>query len=287
MGKIKGIWDLIRLDHGLMLAAAVLIGAVIAQKGMPSDYWKLTLAIFTAVFLEISTFALNDYFDYPIDKRNDRTDRPLVRDDLSPMTALLVTFIFFPMGIITAFYVNYTCFIIALITGLFALSYDIKLKKIKLVGNYYIAYTMAIPFLFGGVAFSPNIPSIIWILSSMAFLSGVGREILKDIMDLEGDKEEKVRSLPMLLGEKKSFIISGMFFISAVSISLIPFIVNIDPSFFRNYFYLVSVSFANILFLWITVSIVVKKYPRVKLFRKMTLIAMMLGLVAFLIGSLT
>ncbi len=287
MGKIKGVWDLIRLDHGLMLAAAVLIGAVIAQKGIPSDFWKLTLAILTAVFLEISTFALNDYFDYPIDKRNDRTDRPLVRGDISHMTALLVTLIFFPMGIITAFFVNYACFIIALITGLFALSYDIKLKKIKLVSNYYIAYTMAIPFLFGGVAFSPRIPPIIWILSSMAFLSGVGREILKDIMDLKGDKEGEVKSLPLYIGKQKSFIISGIFFISAVSISLIPFIVNIDPSFFRNYFYLISVSIANILFIWITVSITTRKNPRVKLFRTLTLVAMMLGLVAFLIGSLT
>jgi len=287
MGKIKGIWDLIRLDHGFMLAVAIIIGAVIAQKGIPSNVWKLTLAILTAVFLEVSTFALNDYFDYPIDKRNNRTDRPLVRGDISPLTALMVTFIFFPMGILTAFFVNYACFIIALVTGLFALSYDIKLKKIKLIGNYYIAYTMAIPFLFGGVAFSPNIPNIIWILSSMAFLSGVGREILKDIMDLEGDKEEKVKSLPIYLGKNKSFLISGLFFISAVSISFFPFFVNIDPSFFRNYFYLISVFFANIIFIWITASILVKKNPRVKLFRKMTLIAMMLGLVAFLIGSLT
>ncbi len=287
MRKIKGIWDLIRLDHGMMLVAAVFIGAVIAEKSIPHDFLKLTLAILTAVFLEISTFALNDYFDYSIDKKNKRTDRPLVRGDIAPTTALLVTFIFFPLGIITAYFVNYACFIIALITGIFALLYDIKLKKIKLVSNYYIAYTMAIPFLFGGVAFSPNIPTIIWILASMAFLSGVGREVLKDIMDQEGDKKEKVKSLPMYIGEQNSFLVSGVFFIGAVSMSLVPFFINIDPSFFENYFYLASVSIANILFISMTTSMILKTDPRVKLFRKLTLIAMMLGLIAFLIGSLT
>lgn len=287
MRKVKGLLDLIRLDHGLMLAVAVFIGAVIAQKGIPFNHWKLILAILTAVFLEVSTFALNDYFDYPIDKRNKRVDRPLVRGDISPKTALAVTMFFFPIGIITAYLVNYTCFLIALVTGLFALSYDIKLKKIKLVSNYYIAYTMAIPFLFGGVAFSPEIPAIIWILSSIAFLSGVGREILKDVMDLEGDKKESVRSLPIYLGEKTSLIISGLFFIGAVSISLVPFTLNIDPSFYGNYIYLAIVSIANMIFIWVTGSIVLRPEPKVKAFRKYTLVAMMLGLVAFLIGSLT
>ncbi|MFO7792510.1 MAG: UbiA family prenyltransferase [Candidatus Saliniplasma sp.] len=286
MGKLKGLWDLIRLDHGLMLAVAVFIGAVIAQKGIPTDLWKLTLATLTAVFLEISTFALNDYYDYPIDKRNNRADRPLVRGDLAPSTAVAVTLTFFPLGIITAFFVNYVCFLIALITGVFALLYDIKFKKIKLVSNYYIAYTMAIPFLFGGVAFSPDIPPIIWILSSMAFLSGVGREILKDVMDLEGDKEGAVKSLPIYFGKYNSFLITGVFFVSAVSMSLIPFFLNIDPSFYKNNLYLISVSVPDLLFLGMTTVLLLKSNPPVKLFRKMTLIAMMLGLGAFLIGSL-
>jgi len=286
MRKLKGLWDLIRLDHGLMLAVAVLIGAVIAKKGIPDDLVNLALAVSTAIFLEISTFSLNDYFDYPIDKLNKRMDRPLVRGDISPKTALLITIIFFPLGLLSAFFVNITCFIIALITGMLALSYDIKLKKIKVFSNYYIAYTMAVPFLFGGVAFSPVIPPIIWVLSLMAFLSGVGREIIKDVMDIEGDKKEKVKSLPLYIGNKNSFFIAGTFFLSAVIISLLPFLVKIDSTFYGNLVYLGVVSVPNILFLWVTASLVIKNKPNVKLFRKLTLIAMMLGLVAFLSGAL-
>ena len=153
MKKIKAIWELMRLEHGVMIAIAILIGSLIALEGqgLPS-FDKFILTFFTALFLEASTFALNDYYDLEIDKKNKRMDRPLVRGDLSPKSALYLFGILFPLGIICSYFVNLACFIIALITALLAILYDAKLKKIKLLGNYYIAYVMAIPFIFGGAA---------------------------------------------------------------------------------------------------------------------------------------
>jgi len=151
MKKVKAIWELMRLEHGIMIAVAIVIGAYIAQQRLPE--WDVFVFTFcTALFLEASTFALNDYLDVDIDKKNKRTDRPLVRGDLSPKTALLFFAVLFPLGIISSYFVNLTCFLIALITALFAVFYDTVLKKVKLLGNFFIAYTMAIPFVFGGVA---------------------------------------------------------------------------------------------------------------------------------------
>ena len=133
MKKLKAVWQLVRLEHGVMIFIAILIGSIIAQKALdvtgfpPVD--KIVLTFFTALFLEASTFALNDYYDLEIDRKNKREDRPLVRGDLSPKTALYLFFIFFPLGIICSYFVNYTCFVIALITALIAILYDAKLKK--------------------------------------------------------------------------------------------------------------------------------------------------------------
>ena len=69
------------------------------------------LKFFNALFLEASTFALNDYYDLEIDKKNKRDDRPLVRGDLSPKTALYLFTVFFPLGIVCSYFVNLTCFI--------------------------------------------------------------------------------------------------------------------------------------------------------------------------------
>ena len=64
----------------------------------------------------------------------------------------------------------------------------------------------------------------ILIIAFIAFLSGVGREIMKDVMDYKGDKEEGVKSFPKYIGEHKSNIIAGLFYVLAVCLSFIPFL---------------------------------------------------------------
>jgi len=290
MAKIKAIWELMRLEHGLMIFIAILIGALIALKGEAFPPWdKLILTFFTALFLEASTFALNDYYDLEIDKRNKRTDRPLVRGDLSPKTALYLFSILFPLGIICSFFVNISCFAIALITALFAILYDVKLKKIKLLGNFYIAYVMAIPFIFGGAAVVTEnnlfftIDPAIYVIALIAFLAGSGREIMKDVMDFEGDKEKGVKSFPKYIGSRKSNAIAAVFYIIAIALSFLPFFMEKFEIYYLNNYYLALIFITDTMLLTTAIHLIVKKKPHLILYRKFTLIAIFIGLIAFLI----
>ena len=293
MEKIKAIWELMRLEHGVMIAIAILIGSLIALKGQglpPFD--KFILTFFTALFLEASTFALNDYCDLEIDKKNKREDRPLVRGDLSPKSALYLFFIFFPLGIICSYFVNLACFIIALITALLAILYDTKIKRIKLLGNFYIAYVMAIPFIFGGAAVVAKdslffeIHPAIYIVALIAFLAGSGREIMKDVMDFEGDKEKGVKSFPNYIGLRKSNIIAAIFYIVAIVLSFLPFFINNFDIYYLNYSYLALVFITDTILLITSIHLIVRKKPHLKLYRKFTLIAIFIGLLAFLVPIL-
>jgi 4-hydroxybenzoate polyprenyltransferase len=73
---------------------------IISSGRHPNKSATCRLAFFTALFLEASTFALNDYFDLDIDIVNKRNDRPLVRGDIKPKTALILFGVFFPLGIV-------------------------------------------------------------------------------------------------------------------------------------------------------------------------------------------
>ncbi len=292
MKKVKAIWELMRLEHGLMIFIAILIGSLIALKGETFPPWnKFILTFFTALFLEASTFALNDYYDLEIDKLNKRTDRPLVRGDLSPKTALYLFFILFPLGIICSFFVNIPCFVIALITALFAILYDAKLKKIKLLGNFYIAYVMAIPFIFGGAAIATEntlfftIHPAIYIIALIAFLAGSGREIMKDVMDFEGDKEKGVKSFPRYIGIRKSNILSAFFFIIAIALSFLPYFIETYNMYYRNIYYLVIIILADTMLLSTSLQLIFKKRVHIPLYRKFTLLAIFIGLIAFLVGA--
>ena len=290
MKKIKAVWELMRLEHGVMIAIAILIGSLIALKGegLPS-FEKFILTFFTALFLEASTFALNDYCDLDIDIKNKREDRPLVRGDLSPKSALYLFYIFFPLGIICSYFVNLTCFIIALFTALLAILYDVKMKKIKLIGNFYISYVMAIPFIFGGAAVVSkdmlilDIDPSIYIISLIAFLSGSGREIMKDVMDFAGDREKGVKSFPKYIGVRKSNILAAFFYMIAIILSLFPFFIDIFEIYYLNYSYLFIVFLTDTMLLSTSFQLIFKKKPHLKIYRKFTLVAIFIGLIAFLI----
>ena len=296
MKKLKAIWELMRLEHGIMIFIAILIGAVISQRILYGDIQilpvdKFILTFFTALFLEASTFALNDYFDLEIDKKNKRTDRPLVRGDVSPKTALILFFTLFPLGLLSSFFVNWTCFIIALITGLLAIFYDAKLKKVKLIGNFYIAYTMAIPFIFGAAAVIEgntlffDIPKITIIIALIAFLAGSGREIMKDVMDFEGDKEKGVKSFPKYIGKKNSNIIASLFYLSAIALSFLPYISANYEIYYRNIYYMIIILLTDIMLLITAVRLIQNKTENMKIYRKMSLIAIFVGLIAFFVGA--
>lgn len=272
-----------------MLFIAVLIGAVIARQGVPPAN-KLFFAFLTPLFLEASTFALNDYFDYEVDKKNERMDRPLVRGDLEPRTALYVFIVFFPLGILSSLFVNISCFVIAVFTGFLSILYDVWMKNVKLLGNFYIAYIMAVPFIFGGVVETTKIYPIIVVLALIAFLTGVGREMMKDIMDYEGDKAEGVKSFPQYIGKEKSRAVTSIIYIIAVGISPIPFLFNIGEIgavYNSNFYYLAVVIVTDIMLLYTSADLIALKKKNINFHRKFTLVAIFIGLIAFLIGAFT
>ncbi|MCD6467698.1 MAG: UbiA family prenyltransferase [Thermoplasmata archaeon] len=285
MKRLKAVWELMRLEHGVMLFVAVFVGAVVGYGGLPGDLVKLFLAFLTALFLEAATFSLNDYFDIEIDRRNNRVDRPLVRGDVQPRTAVVVFVLLFPLGIVSAFFVNLQCFVIALMTGLFAVAYDAWLKRVKQVGNLYIAYTMAVPFVFGAVAVSYSVPFVVWVLAFIAFLVGFGREIMKDVMDMKGDSESGVKSIPMYVGERNAYRLSGVFYLVAVVLSFLPFFFLRDSAYYGDWVYLCLIVLTDVVFIVIAFNLFVRDNPPVRRYRMFTLVAMVFGLLAFLGGA--
>ena len=296
MKTLKAIWQLMRLEHGVMLFIAIVIGSLISQKTLYDNtnlpLVNIFLTFFTALFLEASTFALNDYYDLEIDRINKRTDRPLVRGDISPKTALYLFYILFPLGLVCSFFVNMTCFIIALVTALISVLYDVKMKKIKLVGNFYIAYIMAIPFIFGGATVLGNnafsfgtINPAIYIVALIAFLAGAGREIMKDVMDFEGDQKKGVKSFPRYIGIRASNGIAAVFYILAIALSFLPFFLKGFGVYYQNITYFILVFITDTMLLSTSLQLVIKKQPNMKFHRKYTLVAIFIGLLAFLVGA--
>lgn len=296
--KIKTIWELTRLEHGLMYGCGVMIGIIIAGG---SSYEPAIFGFFTALFIQAGTFALNDYCDLESDVANQRMDRPLVRGDIRKEEAVLIACLATIIGIIFAVFLslimeNIILFLLPLMLAVMGILYDVKIKEILAVSNFYIAGTMAIPYIFGGLIAEPErmeVVLLILILSSIAFLAGFGREVMKDMGDVKGDEVRDVRSIARVYGMERAKDVTIVSYFLAVVLSVVPFFL-VNTSYFFNPAYILPVMAADALFVHTCFELKHKPFRKrfdpktasLDYMRKETLIALVIGLIAFICGAL-
>ncbi|TRZ69016.1 MAG: geranylgeranylglycerol-phosphate geranylgeranyltransferase [Methanothrix sp.] len=209
--------DILRRGNCLMASAAALIGLLIAD---PSPEFVTAMLVFLAVFVVTGAGnAINDYFDRDIDKVN-RPQRPIPSGRIKPETARAWSLLLFASGCILAFQINLLAVGIGLFNSALLYIYAKNLKGAPLVGNLSVGYLTGSAFLFGGVA--GEFPERTVFLFILASLVTVSREIEKDIEDVEGDREDGARTLPIVAGEKTASRLAALFALVAVGLSYVP-----------------------------------------------------------------
>ena len=283
MPYIKSILKLTRIEHSIMLVIAVLSGEFLSFGKLP-NIAILLLSLITPILISMASFAINDYFDVDVDKLN-KKNRPLVTGELSKDSAIYITVICLVVGVMASFFINTDAFLIAIIFGVLAMLYSYKLKELFLLGNLYIGFSMAIPFIYGNFVVSNILGFNIVIVSSMIFISGVAREIHGTIRDYEGDRKRKVLSLPHFIGIIPSAVVAAILYFTAIAISIFIFF-NVKP--FYNIIYLLLILITDLLLLYISFGYMLKKNKKFYDFsRNISLAAMSIALVAIFIASLS
>lgn len=278
--RLKAFLRLARIEHSIFLAIAVVIGELVVTERI--ELLPTIFGMLSVFFIGIASFTINDFLDYKTDKKNKRKDRPLVNGSISMWSAIVAAKIGFPLGVLFSLFINLECFIIAVIFSALAIAYSYYLKKLVLMGNLFIAFSMAIPFVYGNYIVSSSIDLAICLLALMAFLTGVGREIIKSVQDMKGDKAGGRRTLPVAIGRRFSVYFAAYYVVLAIAISPVPFLTL--PRFYGDWLYLGPVIVTDIMLLWsICLSVRMKELEKV---RKISLGALGIGLIGFLLGAL-
>lgn len=266
--------EILRPGNAIMAVIAILLMAIISG--------KFTLEAFlAAVVVFVVTGAgnsINDYFDHKIDAIN-KPERPIPSGKISLKNALIYSISLFIVGIIMAFSINLLLGIIALLSSLLMIYYARDLKTKCLIGNISISFLTGLCFVFGGIAVNEITISIY--LGFYAFLMTMAREIVKDMEDLAGDKEEGATTLPIVYGKKTSSKIAAFFMIIASVTSPILYFMGIF-----SIFYLLILLIAIIIFIRGAVSILKdQSVANTRKISKQIKIGMAIVFLAFAIGS--
>jgi geranylgeranylglycerol-phosphate geranylgeranyltransferase len=229
----------------MLAGLAVLIGVFIIGESSAGFSWtsyefvRAALAFAAAVFITGAGNAINDYFDRDIDKVN-CPKRPIPSGRVEPSTALNISQAMFAIGILLVISINWECVIIAALNSLILASYAARLKRIGIAGNIAIGYLVGSAFIFGGLVIGKL--QVASILAAMAALATVGRELIKDIEDMKGDRANKVVTVPLRYGTRKAAALATAFIAAAIVLAPLPRILNISNIFGLVYMWVATVS---------------------------------------------
>ncbi len=282
--KFTAYTRLLRPVNSMMMALAVLIGAVTLQKSV-FPLPPLLLGAITAFTLTGASMVTNDYWDRDVDAINEPS-RPLPRGHVSPRDALAYAALLILVGLISAYLTNLPCLVLAMISLVVSLSYNTKGKEEGFVGNLMVSACVAIPFLYGGllyrgIAISPHEFALIGAFALMAFVSNTGREVTKGIVDVEGDQTQQIRTIAITHGSRTAAAVSVFFFLLAVFISLMVWLGG-----FVSWWYLPPVIVSGGGFIWSSLSLLRdSSRENAKKVKNMVLAWMCIGLLAFIVGG--
>ncbi len=222
--RVRGLVELTRPGNAVAAGVLAFTGAYVAV-GFPDSVGQFVAVAAAVAATALATGAgnaVNDYFDREIDRIN-RPDRPIPRGAVSPRGALAFSVALLLGAVVAAALLPLPAIVIAVVNLLALVAYTEFFKGLPGVGNAVVAYLTGSAFLFGGAAVGRTFAPAVLTLFGLAALATLTREIVKDVEDVAGDREEGLRTLPIAVGERRALAAAAAVMVVAVCASVLPY----------------------------------------------------------------
>lgn len=278
MGKLMGFVQIIRPLNCIMMGFAVIVGASLVSS--LSFTLNILLGFVTSFALTAASMVINDYYDRKIDAINE-PERPIPRGDISPKQAVIFAAVLSLIGLVAALQTNIPSLVMAGIGWIISITYITVGKGTGLPGNFLVSATVVIPFIYGGLAVGQLETSTL-LFVAIVFFSNTAREITKGIVDVEGDRSHKIRTIAVTHGERSAAIVATTFSLLAVSLSPLPWIWGLVSDLFIPFVILTDIG------LIVSSVLLLRDYSRTnaKKIKNLNLAWFITGLVAFILGTI-
>jgi geranylgeranylglycerol-phosphate geranylgeranyltransferase len=279
--RFRASLDLMRPVNCVMIGFAVIVGFFVSK---PADVKVIqgALGFLTGFFLCAYSMSVNDIYDVEVDKVN-RPERPIPSGRASTQAAVRLSVLVLVAGVASSVLtLNPVAVGIASLYALLMWFYNSRAKQTGLPGNLLVASSLAVPFIYGGVVSGGSLTkSLLLMMALTSFFSGVGREVVKAMADVEGDAKRGIDSVARSRGLKAASYVGATFFLLAVVTSWMPLALGL-----ANKLYTLGVIAPDAIFVYLAASIVARHDPaNAHKVKRIALTGMALGLLVFVGGA--
>ena len=283
---VSALASMIRPANSIMVGFAVIVGVAATSNSFVEIFSSVSLFGFLTGFF-ISSFSMvsNDVYDLEVDRVN-QPGRPLPSGTISVKGAWTFAIFLLLAGLAASAALGLGNFVIATIFALIGWFYNFKGKKMGMIGNSLVALSLAIPYIYGSVALQNYAINLGYLLALTSFLAGLGREVLKGIADVEGDRIRNIRTVAITRGVTVARFLTAFLFLLAVASSALPVMFNLLGK--ALFVYLPLVSIPDAIFIYLSYKVLSLREEKDSLrLKSIALAGMMLGLIAYLISGLS
>lgn len=211
-------FQIVRWVNVLITFCVVILGCVYSDLLSPVN--SIFLAAISAALISAGGNVINDYYDFEVDKVN-KSYRPLPSKKISLENALLLWFFTSVSGVTLSLFINFYAFFIAVIAVFLLFLYSYEAKNSLLIGNIIVSILTGMTFIYSGTAVGKY--KDVLIPAVFAFLFHLGREILKDMQDIDADKKRDAVTLPIKYGKNIAVLCLGIVFTILILATILPF----------------------------------------------------------------
>jgi 4-hydroxybenzoate polyprenyltransferase len=211
--------SLIKFSHTIFAMPFALIGFFLASQQYNIEWITLVYVVLCMVFARSAAMAFNRYIDRDIDSTNPRTAaiREIPNGSIKANSALLFVIIISLLFIATTYFINSLCFALSPIALITILGYSYT-KRFTALCHLVLGLGLALAPIGAYLAVSGEF-NIIPLLFSTAVLFWVsGFDIIYSLQDEEFDKQQKLHSIPVLIGKKKALRLCKVLHLIAILI---------------------------------------------------------------------
>ncbi|HLP17364.1 MAG TPA: geranylgeranylglycerol-phosphate geranylgeranyltransferase, partial [Bacteroidota bacterium] len=181
---MNAIIRLIRPSNFIIASLSIAVACVLAG-GTTSQWLLIAAAACSGALIGAAGMVINDIFDVEIDRIN-KPERPLPRGEVTIARAKLLYLMLNGAGVLLTALLPAEAQAIAIGAILLIYLYSAVLKRTVLAGNLAVGVMTGLTFIYGGAAVGGIDRALLPAL--FALLMNLGREIIKDMEDVEGDR---------------------------------------------------------------------------------------------------
>ena len=218
---------------------------------------------------------VNDIQDIEIDKVNN-PKRPLPSGQVDIKNVKVFAILFFIISILFSVIFGVLPFLLVFGALILLFFYATHFKR-TIWSNFIVALITGLSFILGGLVAKNSLCILPFLFSFFIHLS---REIIKDVIDIKGDKSMGIISLPIVSGVEQSFNISALSLAILCIILPLPFVLKV----LNLVYILILLIFAYPMLIYIMFKLLKRPHKgELKRLSNMLKISMVIGLVAMIL----